>query len=137
GNAEGDQGRTGARENGADPAVAPVGQPGAPGGVGEGAEDGGRGLSKSCAGAFHFAAVLARFPPGPARGEITMPTIAESGAVSRTRPDLLSGTPRAHAIDRWIYVSTAASFIAIVLAGFIPRSLSKIAAMQAGQRPPF
>ena len=50
---------------------------------------------------------------------------------------MLSGTPRAHAIDRWIYVFTAASFIAIVLAGFIPSSLGKIAAMQAGQRPPF
>lgn len=53
------------------------------------------------------------------------------------RPDLLSGTPRAHAIDRWIYVFTAASFIAIVLAGFIPSSLEKIAAVEAGMRPPF
>jgi heme/copper-type cytochrome/quinol oxidase subunit 3 len=53
------------------------------------------------------------------------------------RPDLLSGTPRAHAIDRWIYVFMAASFVAIALAGFIPSSLAKIAAVQAGQRPPF
>jgi hypothetical protein len=53
------------------------------------------------------------------------------------RPDLLSGTPRAHAIDRWIYVFMAASFVAITLAGFIPSSMMKIAAMQAGQRPPF
>lgn len=53
------------------------------------------------------------------------------------RHDYLSGTPRAHAIDRWIYVYMAASFIAIVLAGFIPSSLEKIAAVQAGQRPPF
>ena len=51
--------------------------------------------------------------------------------------DLLSGTPRAHSIDRWIYVFTAASFIAIVLAGFIPSSLMKIAAVEAGKRPPF
>lgn len=53
------------------------------------------------------------------------------------RPDVLSGTPRAHAIDRWIYVFTAASFILIVLAGFIPSSLDKVAAVQAGERPPF
>lgn len=53
------------------------------------------------------------------------------------KPDILSGTPRAHAIDRWIYVFTAASFIAIVLAGFIPSSLDKIAAVEAGMRPPF
>jgi hypothetical protein len=66
-----------------------------------------------------------------------MATIAETAAEGTRRPDLLSGTPRAHAIDRWIYVFTAASFIAIVLAGFIPSSLGKIAAMQAGQRPPF
>ncbi len=32
---------------------------------------------------------------------------------------------------------TAASFIAIVLAGFIPDSLAKIAAVEAGERPPF
>jgi hypothetical protein len=42
-----------------------------------------------------------------------------------------------HALDRWIYVITAASFIAIVLAGFIPSSLEKIAAVEAGRRPPF
>jgi len=33
-------------------------------------------------------------------------------------PDVLSGTPRAHAIDRWIYVFMAVWFIAIVLVGF-------------------
>jgi hypothetical protein len=51
--------------------------------------------------------------------------------------DRLSGTSRAHLIDRWIYVFTAASFIAIVLTGFIPDSFAKIAAIHAGQRPPF
>lgn len=51
--------------------------------------------------------------------------------------DRLSGTPRAHPVDRWIYVFTAASFIVIVLAGFIPSSLEKIALVQAGERPPF
>jgi hypothetical protein len=49
----------------------------------------------------------------------------------------LSGTPRAHAVDRWIYVFTAASFIVICLAGFIPDSLDKIAMVEAGTRPPF
>jgi hypothetical protein len=34
-------------------------------------------------------------------------------------------------------VFTAASFIVIVLCGFIPSSLAKIAAVQAGERPPF
>ena len=52
------------------------------------------------------------------------------------RPDSLSGTPRAYAIDRWIYVFTAASFVAITLAGFIPDSLHKIAAVNSGARPP-
>jgi hypothetical protein len=51
--------------------------------------------------------------------------------------DALSGTTRAHAIDRWIYVFSAALFIAIILTGFIPDSLEQIAAVQAGQRPPF
>lgn len=66
-----------------------------------------------------------------------MATVAE--VIGRGAPwqDQLSGTPRAHAIDRWIYVFTAASFIVIVLAGFIPSSLGKIAAVQAGERPPF
>ncbi len=53
------------------------------------------------------------------------------------KPDLLSGTPRAHAVDRWIYVFTAASFVAIVLTGFIPDSVGKMAAVEAGTRPPF
>ncbi len=40
----------------------------------------------------------------------------------------LSGTPRAHAIDRWIYVLMAAWFIAIVLVGFIPDAMMKVGA---------
>jgi len=51
--------------------------------------------------------------------------------------DRLSGTSRTNVIDRWIYVFTAASFIAIVFAGFVPDSFEKIAAVQAGSRPPF
>ena len=66
-----------------------------------------------------------------------MATIAEPVVETEPRHDHLSGTPRAHSIDRWIYVFTAASFIVIVLAGFIPSSLGKIAAVQSGARPPF
>ena len=66
-----------------------------------------------------------------------MATVAEPLVDNSPRPDRLSGTPRAHALDRWIYVITAASFVAIVLAGFIPSSLEKIASVQSGARPPF
>lgn len=66
-----------------------------------------------------------------------MATVAAPIVTSAWRQDLLSGTPRAHAIDRWIYVFTAASFIVICLAGFIPSSIAKVAAVQAGLRPPF
>ena len=51
--------------------------------------------------------------------------------------DALSGTPRSGVIDRWIYVFTAVSFVIITLIGFIPDSLGKIAAVQAGERPAF
>ncbi len=66
-----------------------------------------------------------------------MATLADTAAGHRRRIDHLSGTPRAGFIDRWIYVFTAASFIVIALAGFIPNSLMKIAAVQSGERPPF
>ena len=66
-----------------------------------------------------------------------MATVARPITDIEKRADMLSGTPRAHAVDRWIYVFTAASFIAIVLAGFIPSSLDKIAAVEAGARAPF
>ena len=65
-----------------------------------------------------------------------MTTIAQTSAVGGVRSDALSGD-RAAFIDRWIYVFTAASFIVIVFLGFIPDSLGKMAAVQAGQRPPF
>lgn len=42
-----------------------------------------------------------------------------------------------NAVDRWIYVFMATFFIVITLTGFIPDSLTKIAAVEAGQRPPF
>jgi hypothetical protein len=66
-----------------------------------------------------------------------MATVADSFAFKKQYPDVLSGTPRAHAIDRWIFVFMAVWFIAIVLTGFIPDSLKKIGLVQTGQRPPF
>jgi hypothetical protein len=50
---------------------------------------------------------------------------------------LADRTGIARAIDRWIYVFMAASLIVITLTGFIPDSLAKIAAVEAGERPPF
>ena len=41
------------------------------------------------------------------------------------------------AIDRWIYVFMATYLIVIVLIGFIPDSLEKIAAVDRGERPSF
>ncbi len=42
-----------------------------------------------------------------------------------------------NAVNRWIYVFMAVFFIAITLTGFIPDSLAKIAAIEAGERPSF
>jgi hypothetical protein len=64
-------------------------------------------------------------------------TVAEAFAFPEQRRDVLSGTPRAHAFDRWIFVFMAAWFITIVLAGFIPSSLMKIELVRSGSRPPF
>jgi hypothetical protein len=66
-----------------------------------------------------------------------MATIAEQFAGNDSRIDALSGTPRAHVIDRWIFAFMAAWFIAIVLTGFIPDSMMKVGMVQAGARPPF
>lgn len=66
-----------------------------------------------------------------------MATIAAGNQTREQLPDALSGTPRAHAIDRWIYVFMAVWFIAIVLVGFIPDAMMKVAMVKAGARPPF
>ena len=63
-----------------------------------------------------------------------MATIADMSVDSRTP---LSGSPIGRAIDRWIFVYMAASFVVITLIGFIPDSLDKIAAVKAGARAPF
>ena len=66
-----------------------------------------------------------------------MATVAGNFSFRERRPDLLSGTPRAHSIDRWIFVAMAAWFIFIVLVGFIPDAIMKIGLVEAGKRPPF
>ena len=66
-----------------------------------------------------------------------MATIAGRFFDGNRAPDVLSGTARAHAIDRWIYVFMAAWFIVIVLVGFIPDAMMKVAMVKAGARPPF
>ena len=65
-----------------------------------------------------------------------MATTFTSSVKPESGPDVLSGTPRAQMVDRWIYVFTAATFIFIVLVGFIPDSVMKIAMVKAGTRPP-
>jgi hypothetical protein len=62
-----------------------------------------------------------------------MATIATRAPLS----DRLIGTDRAHSLDRWIFVAMALWYIAIVLVGFIPDSMMKVAMVRAGVRPPF
>jgi len=66
-----------------------------------------------------------------------MATVATSPVREDRRQDFLSGTPRAHALDRWIYVISAGLFIVIVLVGFIPDSMMKVEMVKAGLRAPF
>jgi len=66
-----------------------------------------------------------------------MATIAAGNQTREQLPDALSGTPRAHAFDRWIYVFMALWFIVITLIGFIPDAMMKVAMVKAGARPPF
>lgn len=61
-----------------------------------------------------------------------MSTLAAPQAGHHRSESTLAGT-----IDRWIYVFMAAFFIVITLTGFVPDSLAKIAAVEAGERPPF
>lgn len=51
--------------------------------------------------------------------------------------NLPSGSPIARAIDRWIYVFMAASFLVITLVGFVPDAIGQVAGIEAGARPPF
>ncbi len=65
-----------------------------------------------------------------------MATVAKPIFFKERRPDLLSGTPRAHAVDRWIFVFMAAWYIVLVLLGFVPDAIEMVGAAKAGLRPP-
>lgn len=66
-----------------------------------------------------------------------MATLAQKRTAREPQTDVLSGIPRAHPIDRWIFVFMAAWFIVVTLTGFIPDSITKVGAIEAGARPPF
>ncbi|WP_440112906.1 hypothetical protein [Tsuneonella sp. SYSU-LHT278] len=65
-----------------------------------------------------------------------MATVAPATPITET-PASAGSRVIVHAIDRWIYVFMASLLIAVVLTGFIPDSLQKIAAVEQAQRPPF
>jgi hypothetical protein len=60
-----------------------------------------------------------------------MASFAESAA-GKMRPPAW-----ADQVDRWIFVATAGLFLAAILAGFVPDSVMRVAAVQAGRMPPF
>lgn len=62
---------------------------------------------------------------------------SNAATIAGTSTRAPSGSAFAQAVDRWIYVFMAASFIVYTLVGFIPDSLAKMAAVGAGERPPF
>lgn len=66
-----------------------------------------------------------------------MATLAGNFSTSDHRDDHLSGTRRAHSLDRWIFVGMALWFTGIVLTGFIPDSMMKLGMVRAGARAPF
>lgn len=70
------------------------------------------------------------------RGGNAMATVAGT-ITTDSIENLPSGGPVARAIDRWIYVYMAASFLVITLVGFIPDAIRQTAAINAGARPPF
>ncbi len=65
-----------------------------------------------------------------------MATVAD-GQLTRSpaRPSAEAGLTAF--VDRWIWTFMAGLFLAVVLVGFIPDSLTKLAALRAGTRPPF
>jgi len=66
-----------------------------------------------------------------------MASVASEFSIREHRDDHLSGTSRAHSVDRWIFVGMALWFIGIVLTGFIPDSIMKLGMIKAGARAPF
>jgi hypothetical protein len=78
---------------------------------------------------YHFA--------GENQGHSEMAITVEAAEHFAVSPDRLLGAQRTNAVDRWIFVFTVLGLIATVLAGFIPDSIAKIAAIDAGKRSPF
>jgi hypothetical protein len=67
-----------------------------------------------------------------------MSTVAQPLVGSKDQTaDVSSQGALVRTVDRWIFVFTAAGFVVITLVGFIPDSIAKIAAVNAGERPPF
>jgi hypothetical protein len=66
-----------------------------------------------------------------------MATVLPQQVVGEPPIDALSGDLREYALDRWIYVITVFGYIVVTLTGFVPDSVTKLALIEAGQRPPF
>ena len=60
-------------------------------------------------------------------------TVSDSIAI----PPVADASWLVQLIDRWIYVFMAVLLVTIVLVGFIPDSIGKIAAVERAERPPF
>ncbi len=60
-----------------------------------------------------------------------------AGSLAAAETIRAPGNSLARVIDRWIFVFMTAGFILLVLLGFIPDSIAKIAAVNAGERAPF
>jgi hypothetical protein len=61
--------------------------------------------------------------------------MAQAATASPVRDQ--SGQTAAQFVDRWIYVFMVTFLIVVTLTGFIPDSVTKIATVEAGKRPPF
>jgi hypothetical protein len=59
--------------------------------------------------------------------------VANTAGIVRSRSN---AGPLARLADRWIYTFMAALFVAVALIGFVPDSVSVLAAVDAGRRPP-
>jgi hypothetical protein len=63
--------------------------------------------------------------------------VETAGITARLAAHRLGGAshPVMKAADRWVFVFIATLFVVTALAGFVPSSLAKIAAVRAGERP--
>jgi hypothetical protein len=76
---------------------------------------------------------------GPYKLKLAEGKLMDAVAVTRIQKSSVqySSGAFARAIDHWIFVFMAAGFLLLTLVGFIPDSLTKIAAVEAGARHPF